>query len=105
VLGVIDGALGREKEALRAARGRFSVFQWKKDTSDGKFLIKNLAIIAAWVGEKDLACEQFAKAIWYPMYPRAVRLWRIETAPDLGSIARRSALRKNRRLTRAEVIL
>jgi hypothetical protein len=47
VLGVIDGALGREKEALRAARGRFSFFQWKKDTLDGKFLIKNLAIIAA----------------------------------------------------------
>jgi hypothetical protein len=69
VLGVIDGALGREKEALRADRGRFSFFQWKKDTLDGKFLIKNLAIIAAWVGEKDLACEQFGKAIWYPMYP------------------------------------
>jgi hypothetical protein len=105
VLGVIDAALGRKKEALRDGSRAVQLLPMEKDALDGKFLIKNLAIIAAWVGEKDLACEQFAKAIWYPMYPRAVRLWRIETAPDLGSIARRSALRKNRRLTRAEVIL
>ena len=66
MLGVIDGVLGREKEALRAARGRFSFFQWKKDTLDGKFLIKNLAIIAAWVGEKDLAFEQLALSAHTP---------------------------------------
>jgi len=66
VLGVIDGALGREKEALCTARGRFSFFQWKKDTLDGKFLIKDLTLIAAWVGEKDLACEQLAIAVRPP---------------------------------------
>ena len=30
-------------------------------------MIEYLAMIAAWVGEKDLACEQLAKAIRYPM--------------------------------------
>jgi len=29
-------------------------------------MIKYLAMIAAWVGEKDLACEQLATAVRYP---------------------------------------
>ena len=29
-------------------------------------MIKYLAMIAAWVGEKDLACEQLAIAVRYP---------------------------------------
>ena len=30
------------------------------------YMIKYLAMIAAWVGEKDLACEQLATAVRYP---------------------------------------
>ena len=29
-------------------------------------MIEYLAMIAAWVGEKDLACEQLATAVRYP---------------------------------------
>ena len=63
-------------------------------------MIKYLAIIAAWVGEKDLACEQLATA----SVPRAMsQLWPIETDAVLGSAARRPAFRENRRFPRAEV--
>ena len=30
-------------------------------------MIKYLAMIAAWVGEKDLACEQLATAVRHPI--------------------------------------
>ena len=62
VLGVIDAALGRKEEALREGRRAVELLPMKKDAVDGKLLVKYLAIIAAWVGEKDLACEQLAIA-------------------------------------------
>ena len=53
-------------------------------------------MIAAWVGEKDLAFEQLAFAVRTPVGRDL--LWRIKTDAVLGPAARRSALRKNRRL-------
>jgi hypothetical protein len=53
-------------------------------------------MIAAWVGDKDLACEQLATVVHSP-----AQLRQFETAPALGSAARRSPLRENRRLPRA----
>jgi hypothetical protein len=38
----------------------------EKDAFNGALMIKYLAIIAAWVGEKDLACEQLATALRPP---------------------------------------
>ena len=38
----------------------------EKESVNGLHMIEHLAMIAAWVGEKDLACEQLAKAIRYP---------------------------------------
>ena len=52
-------------------------------------MIKYLAMIAAWVGDKDLACEQLAIVIRRPSEPQ---LWRIETAAVVGPAAWRSAL-------------
>jgi TolB-like protein/tRNA A-37 threonylcarbamoyl transferase component Bud32/Tfp pilus assembly protein PilF len=60
VLGVIDAALGRKEEAVREGRRAVELLPMEKDVIDGKSLIKYLAMIAAWVGEKDLACEQLA---------------------------------------------
>ena len=62
VLGVIDAALGRKDEALREGRRAVELVPMEKDAVDGKLLIKYFAIIAAWVGEKDLACQQLAIA-------------------------------------------
>src|SRR5207237_8248604 len=66
VLGVIDAALGRKEEALREGRRALELLPVKKDPLNGMLMIKYLAVIAAWVGEKDLACEQLATAVRYP---------------------------------------
>jgi serine/threonine protein kinase/tetratricopeptide (TPR) repeat protein len=66
VLGVIDAALGRKEEALREGRRAVELLPVEKDSVNGMIMIKYLAMIAAWVGEKDLACEQLATAVRYP---------------------------------------
>ena len=66
VLGVIDAALGRKEEALREGRRALELLPVKKDPLNGMLMMKYLAVIAAWVGEKDLACEQLATAVGYP---------------------------------------
>ena len=60
MLGVIDAALGRKEEALREGRRAVELLPMEKDAIDGKLLVTYFAIIAAWIGEKDLACEQLA---------------------------------------------
>ena len=64
----------------------------------GILMIKYLAVIAAWVGEKDLACEQLATAVRYPDRGLDPQLWRLKTDAMVGRAAGRSSLRKNRRL-------
>jgi TolB-like protein/Flp pilus assembly protein TadD len=81
VLGVIDAALGRREDALRAGRRAVQLLPVEKDSVNGLHMIEHLAMIAAWVGEKDLACEQLAKAIRYPMYPSAVSYGELKLMP------------------------
>jgi hypothetical protein len=66
VLGVIDAALGRKEEALSEGRRAVELLPVEKDRLTGMVMIKYFAMIAAWVGEKDLACEQLATAVRYP---------------------------------------
>ena len=66
VLGVIDAALGRKQEALSECRRAVELLPVEKDAFNGPLMIQWFAISAAWVGEKDLACEQLAAAIRYP---------------------------------------
>jgi TolB-like protein len=66
VLGVIDAALGRKEEALHEGRRAVELLPVEKDSINGLHMIVNFAMIAAWVGEKDLACEQLAAALRYP---------------------------------------
>jgi TolB-like protein/Tfp pilus assembly protein PilF/predicted Ser/Thr protein kinase len=67
VLGVIDAALGRKEEALREGRRAVELLPVEKDPINGMLMIKYLAMIAAWVGEKDLACKQLATAVRSPI--------------------------------------
>ena len=60
MLGIIDAALGRKEVALQEGRHAVELLPVEKDSVDGLLMIKYFAIIAAWVGEKDLACEQLA---------------------------------------------
>src|SRR5205814_1474345 len=66
VLGLIDAALGRKEEALREGRRAVELLPVEKDSMNGANMVKYLAIIAAWVGDKDLACEQLASVIRRP---------------------------------------
>ena len=66
VLGLIDAALGRKEEALREGRRAVEFLPVQKDAVNGPDMIKYLAMIAAWAGDKDLACEQLAIAISRP---------------------------------------
>ena len=72
-----------------------------KDAIDGVLLITNLARIYALTGEKDLALEQLDTVSKIPCGPTYGEL-RLDSL--LGLSARRSALRENRRLARAERI-
>lgn len=66
VLGLIDAALGRREEALREGRRTVALLPVEKDAVTGTRMIAYLAMIAAWVGNKDLACEQLAIAVRPP---------------------------------------
>ena len=66
VLGLIDAGLGRKEEALREGRRAVELLPVEKDAINGPLMIAYLAMIAAWVGEKDLACEQLAIAVRPP---------------------------------------
>jgi tetratricopeptide (TPR) repeat protein len=66
VLGLIDAGLGRKAEALREGRRAVALLPVGKDAINGPLMIKYLAMIAAWVGDKDLACEQLAIAVSPP---------------------------------------
>jgi serine/threonine-protein kinase len=68
VLGLIDAGLGRKEEALREGRRAVELLPVEKDARVGKAIVKYLAIIAAWVGDKDLACEQLAIAVDPPSF-------------------------------------
>jgi TolB-like protein/Tfp pilus assembly protein PilF len=81
VLGVIDAALGRKEDALREGRRAVELLPVERDSVNGLHMIEYLAMIAAWVGEKDLACEQLAKAIRYPMYPSTVSYGELKLMP------------------------
>ncbi len=62
VLGLIDAGLGRKEEALREGRRAVELIPVEKDAIYGIGMVKYFAMIAAWAGDKDLACEQLTIA-------------------------------------------
>jgi serine/threonine protein kinase/tetratricopeptide (TPR) repeat protein len=66
VLGLIDAGLGRKEEALREGRRAVQLLPVEKDAINGPLMVEYLAMIAAWVGNKDLACEQLAQVTRSP---------------------------------------
>ena len=65
MLGLIDAALGRKEEALREGRRAVELVPIEKDAVVGRIITAYFAMIAAWVGDRGLACEQLAGAIGY----------------------------------------
>jgi hypothetical protein len=68
ILGLIDAGLGQKEEALHEGRQAVELLPLEKDAINGMHMIEYFAIIAAWTGEKDLACEQLAIATRLPGY-------------------------------------
>jgi TolB-like protein/tRNA A-37 threonylcarbamoyl transferase component Bud32 len=66
VMGMSDAALGHKEDAIREGRRAVELLPVTKDMMAGGVVLANLAIIYAWVGEKDLALEQLATAIRFP---------------------------------------
>ena len=67
-LGMIDAALGNKEDAIREGRRAVELLPVTKDSIDGAQLVQYLAVIYAWVGEKDLALEQLRIASSIPGY-------------------------------------
>ena len=63
---MIDAALGHKEDALREGRRAVELLPVEKDPVVGLSLLEHLAIIAAWVGDKDLAFEQLDRSIRLP---------------------------------------
>ena len=60
VLAVADAALGNKDDAIREARRAVELVPISKNAIEGDLLIKYLAVVYAWIGEKNLACEQLS---------------------------------------------
>ena len=57
-LGMIEAVLGEKENAIRDGRRAVELLPVTKDAITGAVLLERLALIYAWVGEKDLAFEQ-----------------------------------------------
>jgi serine/threonine-protein kinase len=66
VLGMIDAGLGRKEDALREARRAVELFPGEKDPLTRAELIKYLAVVYAWTGEKDAALKELTTALQMP---------------------------------------
>ncbi|HJT81628.1 MAG TPA: adenylate/guanylate cyclase domain-containing protein [Chthoniobacterales bacterium] len=66
VLGQIDALLGRKDDAIREGQRAVELLPPSKDAINGSTILDRLAIIYAWVGEKDRAIEQLEQALRYP---------------------------------------
>jgi serine/threonine-protein kinase len=63
---LIDAGLGHKEDALREGRRAVELLPVEKDPVVGVCLVEHLAMIAAWVGDKDLAFEELERSIRLP---------------------------------------
>jgi serine/threonine-protein kinase len=68
LLGLIDAALGRKDEALREGGRAVALLPAEKDALNGALMVHFLAMVAAWVGEKEMATAKLATVIQPPSY-------------------------------------
>ncbi len=66
LMGLIEAGLGEKEKAIRDGRRAMELLPVEKDLPDGMDMIKYFAMIAAWVGDKDLACQQLDIAVHGP---------------------------------------
>jgi TolB-like protein/class 3 adenylate cyclase/Tfp pilus assembly protein PilF len=67
-LGVIDAVLGNKENAIKEGERAVELMPVTKNAVQGPLLIKYLAVIYAWVDDKDRALEHLNQAIHLPSY-------------------------------------
>jgi hypothetical protein len=65
---VIDAVLGNKEDAIRKGERAVKLMPASKNAVEGPLLIKYLAVIYAWVGDKDRALERLDHAVHLPSY-------------------------------------
>ncbi len=66
-LGAIDAGLARKADAITEGKHACELLPLSKDAWDGPSYVTNLALIYAWVGERNLALEQLATSAKIPV--------------------------------------
>lgn len=66
VLGMIDAALGRKEDAIREGRRAVEMLPVVREALNSVRAREFLAIIYAWTGEKDLACQELEAVTKFP---------------------------------------
>jgi tetratricopeptide (TPR) repeat protein len=65
-LGVVDAVLGKKDDAIREGERAVELTPVSKNAIEGASLVRYLAIIYAWTGEKDRAIERLAETMRLP---------------------------------------
>jgi hypothetical protein len=63
---LIDAALHQKESAIRECRHALELLPPKKDAVNGGAILRNLALIYAWTGEKELALNNLQAAVELP---------------------------------------
>jgi len=66
VLGMADATLGNKEDGIREGQRAVELLPISKNAIEGALLIKYLAVIYAWTGQRNLACEQLTVAAKLP---------------------------------------
>jgi hypothetical protein len=98
VQGVIDAGLGNNQAALEEGRRAMELLPVEKDSVNGQAMSVYFALIAAWVGEKDLALQQLAVAAPTPGASLIASYGVLKLSPFWDP------LREDRRLARSEIV-
>jgi tetratricopeptide (TPR) repeat protein len=65
-LGVIDAVLGNKEDATREGERAVKLTPVSKNAIEGATLVRYLAVIYAWVGDKDRAIQRLAETTYLP---------------------------------------
>ena len=65
-LGVVDAVLGNKENAIREGERAVALSPVSKNAIEGAMLVRYLAVIYAWVGDKDRAVQRLAETTYLP---------------------------------------
>jgi tetratricopeptide (TPR) repeat protein len=65
-LGVVDAVLGNKEAAIREGERAVELSPVSKNAIEGATLVRYLAVIYAWAGEKDRAVQRLAETTYLP---------------------------------------